>query len=101
MATIDTPGEPHGLALSPDGKSAYLVQRKLNQLSIIDTASRKIDKSATVGKRPDMIAISPDGNNLYVTSRNEDKLLKVSAPGLQVIGEVAVGKEPHGVVYRR
>ena len=101
MATIAVPGEPHGLALSPDGKSAYLVQRKLTQLSRIDTAARKITKSATLGKRPDMVAISPDGNNLYVTSRNEGKLLVVSASGLQVIGEVALGKEPHGVAYRK
>ena len=40
VAPIDVPGEPHGLALSPDGKLAYVVQRKLNQLAMSDTAAR-------------------------------------------------------------
>ena len=77
------------------------MQRKLNQISIIDTASRKIIKSPAVGKRPDMLAISPDGKTLYVTSRDEDKLLVVSAANLKVKAEVATGKEPHGVAYRK
>jgi YVTN family beta-propeller protein len=95
------PGEPHGLALSPDGKQAYVVQRKLNQLAIIDTATRQITKTAPAGKRPDMIAVSPDGKTLYVTSRDDNKLLAVSAADLTVTAQVDTGDEPHGVAYRK
>ena len=97
VAALEISGEPHGLVLSPDGKSAYLVRRKLNQLARIDTASRKIVKTASMGKRPDMLAISPDGRTLYLTSRDENKLLVVSAADLKVKAEVATGEEPHGV----
>jgi len=79
----------------------YVVQRKLNQLAIIDVASRSIAKTAAMGKRPDMLAISPDGNTLYLTSRDENKLLVVSAKDLKVTGEVPTGEEPHGVAYRK
>ncbi len=79
VGTVEIPGDPHGLVLSPDGTRAYMVQRKLNQLAIVDTASRRVIKTAQVGKRPDMLAISSDGATLYVTSRNENKLLVVSA----------------------
>ena len=89
------------MVYSPDGKKAYIVQRKLNQVAIIDTASQKITKTAPAGKRPDMIAISPDGKNLYVTSRDDNKLLVLSAADLSVKAEVATGDEPHGVAYRK
>ena len=101
VAAIDVPGEPHGLALSPDGKAAYVVQRKLNQLAIIDTASRQITKIAPEGKRPDMIVVSPDGKTLYVTSRDENKLLVVSAADLKVTAQMDTGEEPHGVALRK
>jgi YVTN family beta-propeller protein len=80
---------------------AYVVQRKLNQLAVIDTASRQIIKTAPAGKRPDMIAVSPDGQTLYVTSRDENKLLQVSANDLKITAEVDTGDEPHGVAYRK
>jgi YVTN family beta-propeller protein len=88
------------LAISPDGKLAYVVQRKLNQLAIIDTTTRNLTKTSPVGNRPDMIAVSPDGKTLYVTSRDENKLLAVSAADLKVTAEVPTGDEPHGVAYR-
>jgi YVTN family beta-propeller protein len=101
VGDIDVPGEPHGMVYSPDGKTAYVVQRKLNQIAAINTASRKITKTAPAGKRPDMLAISPDGKTLYVTSRDDNKLLVVAAPDLRVRSEVATGDEPHGVAYRK
>lgn len=101
VAVIAVPGEPHGLVLSPDEKIVYVVQRKLNQLAVIDVASRQITKtSAPLGQRTDMIAVSSDGKTLYVTSRNEDSLLVVSAQDLKLIATIPTGKEPHGVAYR-
>ena len=101
IGTIDVPGEPHGLVYSPDGKKAYIVQRKLNQVAIIDTASRKVTRTALTGKRLDMIAVSPDGKNLYVTSRDDNRLLMLSAADLSVKAEVATGDEPQGMAYRK
>jgi YVTN family beta-propeller protein len=78
-----------------------VVQRKLNQLAVVDAASRQITKMAPAGKRPDMIAVSPDGKALYVTSRDDNKLLVVSASDLQIAAQADTGDEPHGVVYRK
>ena len=100
IADVALPGEPHGMVLSPDGKTIYVVQRKLDQIAKVDVATRRIVKTGPVGKRPDMIAISPDGDSLFVVSRDEDKLYRVSAADLSVQGEVTTGDEPHGVAYR-
>ncbi|MBI4388787.1 MAG: beta-propeller fold lactonase family protein, partial [Nitrospinae bacterium] len=98
--SVDVPGEPHGLALSPDGKTAYVGQRGLNQISMIDIASRKIVKSTPLGKRPDMIAVSSDGKSVFVAIRDENQLAFVSAADLSVRNRTAADGETHGVAYR-
>ncbi|MBI4384461.1 MAG: beta-propeller fold lactonase family protein [Nitrospinae bacterium] len=99
-SSIEVPGEPHGLAISPDGKTAYVGQRGLNQISMIDIASGKIVKSMPLGKRPDMIAVSSDGKSVFVAIRDENQLAFVSAADLSVKSRVAADGETHGVAYR-
>jgi YVTN family beta-propeller protein len=99
-ASIDVPGEPHGLVLSPDGKTVYVGQRKLNQISMIDTTSRKIVKTTPIGQRPDMLAISSDGKTIFVAIRDENKLAVVSAADLSVKTKINTSGETHGVAYR-
>ncbi len=98
--SIDVPGEPHGLVHSPDGKTVYVGQRKLNQVAMIDTASRKIMKTTPMGERPDMMAISADGKTLYVAVRDENKLAVVSTADLSLTVKVDTDGETHGVAYR-
>ena len=100
IAEVAVPGGPHGMVLSPDGTRLYVVQRKLNQLAIIDVATRKVERTQALGSRPDMLAITPDGQTLFVISRNDDKLYKVAAADLRVLGSVGTDREPHGVAYR-
>jgi len=99
-ASIDVPGEPHGLVISPDEKTIYVGQRGLNQIAMVDTASRKITKTTPLGKRPDMIAISSDGKTLFVAIRDENQLAVVSTADLSVKTKISTGGETHGVAYR-
>lgn len=99
-AEVAVPGEPHGMAMSPDGQALYVVQRKLNQIAKVDAISHEILETAPLGQRPDMAAISPDGATLFVVSRDENKLYKLSAADLTVQGEAATDEEPHGIAYR-
>ena len=98
--SIDVPGEPHGLVHSPDGKTVFVGQRKLGQIAMIDTASRKITKTTALGQRPDMIAISSDGKTIYVAIRDENKLAVVSAADLSIITKIDTDGETHGVAFR-
>lgn len=99
-AEIDVPGEPHGLVISPDGKTVYVGQRGLNQIAMIDTASRNIVKTTPLGQRPDMMAISSDGKTVYVAIRDENKLAVVSASDLSLTTKIGTDGETHGVAYR-
>jgi YVTN family beta-propeller protein len=79
---------------------AYVVQRQVNQLTVIDTATRTIRQTVPLGPRPDMLAISPDGTALYVTIRDADQLSVVSTKDLTVTATLPTGRDPHGVAYR-
>ena len=97
---ISVSDSPHGLVLSSDCSRAFVVQRALDSIAIVDTVLGKVVKSEWLGTKPDMLAISPDGKTLYVTIRGEDKLMLLSASDLSKIAEVKTGKQPHGVAYR-
>jgi YVTN family beta-propeller protein len=99
-ASIKVPGEPHGLVHSPDGKTVFVGQRKLGQIAMIDTATRKITKTLSLGQRPDMLDISSDGKTVYIAIRDENKLAVISAADLSLITTIDTDGETHGVAYR-
>jgi YVTN family beta-propeller protein len=43
---------PWGLAVTPDGKSIYTANGQSNDVSVVDTATRKVVQKIPVGKRP-------------------------------------------------
>ncbi|MEN6551932.1 MAG: YncE family protein, partial [Methanobacterium sp.] len=54
------------VAVSPDGKYAYVAINGEATVSVIDTAEDKVIKTISVGKNPIGIAVSPDGGFVYV-----------------------------------
>ena len=100
VAEVSIPGEPHGTEMSPVCHLLFIVQRKLNQVAMMDTSSNQILATRKVGKKPDFITTSPDGKFVFVTSRGEDKMYKLAIGDLAIKGEVATGKQPHGIAWR-
>ena len=68
-ASIDVPGEPHGLVHSPDGKTVYVGQRKLGQIAMIDTASRKITKTTSYQDEISTFLKTEDGKHLIFVGK--------------------------------
>ncbi|MBM4002865.1 MAG: hypothetical protein FJ295_06185 [Planctomycetes bacterium] len=65
-ATLDVGGEPHGIALSRDRASAYVALSAVNQVAVVDLASRTVRARIDVGRWPRYLAISNDGKRLAV-----------------------------------
>ncbi len=64
---VQTEDVPLGIAISPDGSTAYTANYGVSgsrgdSLSVIDIASRQILEEVTVGSGPEQIALSPDGS---------------------------------------
>ena len=65
---------PNEVAVSPDGKYAYVTLGGKNSVSVIDTAKGAVDTSVpliTVGREPWGIAVTPNGNTVYVANKRD------------------------------
>ncbi len=68
--TGDGGDDAHGVALTPDGKELWLVNRHSDNIMIFDMAAMKfVHTIENIGDTPDLIVISPDGTRAYVTLR--------------------------------
>jgi len=57
--TIPVGKRPWGIALSPDAKRLYTADGRSNQVSVIDTETRKVVASIPVSERPNDLLYIP------------------------------------------
>ena len=53
--------QPEGIAITPDGKTAYVANSGANTVTPIDVAPGKADTPIVVGSTPTAIALTPSG----------------------------------------
>lgn len=84
--TTMTPGEvevlvprPHGLAIAPDGKHAYVASLGANQIAVYDAKREQVGIVDVPGGDTSQVivqlAVSPDGRTLVATAQLTGKLL--------------------------
>jgi outer membrane autotransporter protein len=78
---------PVGVAITPDGKFAYVANEFDNTVSVIDTTSNTQVDSIKVGSRPFGVAITPNGEFVYVT--NSGNLLLPPSNTVSVISTIS------------
>jgi YVTN family beta-propeller protein len=90
---------PVALALSPDGKTAYVANYDSGNLTAISTATQLATGVVAVGSEPDAVAVSPDGKAVYVVNDNEGDgtVSVISAGTLAVTATIPVGINPTSI----
>ncbi|HEY8506690.1 MAG TPA: beta-propeller fold lactonase family protein, partial [Gemmataceae bacterium] len=58
--------EPRGVAVSPDGKLAYVALTSAHQVAVVDLDGLKVAARIDTGRWPRYLALSPDGSRLAV-----------------------------------
>jgi YVTN family beta-propeller protein len=97
-APIPVGEEPGSIAITPDGKFAYVVNVAGESVSVIETGLRRnAGTIENVGKSPFGIAITPDGKYAYVTDRGSKEVAVISTATRKVVKSIPVGDEPTGV----
>jgi YVTN family beta-propeller protein len=92
--------EPSSIAITPDGRYAYVADFGGESVSVIETGlRRKLTTIEKVGKGPFGIAITPNGEYAYVTDRLSDQVAVISTQAKRVVKSITlpVGSEPTGV----
>jgi YVTN family beta-propeller protein/VCBS repeat-containing protein len=112
---IPVAGLPYGVAFSPDGDLAYVVNLSGNTVSVIDTATHTVIDAdpatpgvdaISVGGGPREVAFSPDGSLAYVTNFASDTVSVIDTatrtvidadPATPAVDAIPVGSYPRGV----
>lgn len=99
-ATIDAQTKhSNRLKFTPDGKLALISDAGGDALVIVDTASRKLVKTLSVGKGPEGVLVQPDGTKAYVALSGENAVAVVDLKKLEVIAKIQTGKDPDGLAW--
>ncbi len=98
VANIAVPGNPAGIAFTPDGSRAYVAEGTgTGAVGIIDTATNTLEAaSISIGAFPFAMAITPDGAFAYVTNFNSTASVIATATNT-VVATVPVGSGPFDI----
>ncbi|NML14744.1 PQQ-dependent catabolism-associated beta-propeller protein [Azohydromonas caseinilytica] len=89
---------PVGLAMTRDGKTAFVGMGRANHVGVIDVASRKLARTVLVGKRAWHVALSPDESRLVATNGLSDDVTIVETATGKALKSVPVGRVPYMAV---
>ncbi len=95
-ATISIGEYATGVALTPDGKFAY-VGDEGGTLSIIDTKTNEIQKKIKVSDGIMAIAVSPDEKSAYVTNNHANTVSVIDLKTGDASTTIPVDRDPRGI----
>lgn len=104
LATVNAGTSQWGIAITPDGKYAYVINKDSNNVTVIkdvDTNSPSFLKNITVGNAPYSIKISPNGNLVYIVNANSNNVTVIqnaSTNNPTVQKTITVGSLPESIV---
>jgi YVTN family beta-propeller protein len=100
--TIENVGSiPVGLAFSPDGRKAYVVNGGENRVRVIDTETETVDDTLIrVGDQPQEIAINSAGTRAYVTNYGDGTVSVIDLETNTELTRIIVGGNPNGIAVR-
>jgi YVTN family beta-propeller protein len=97
VTTITTEqSAPFGVAIAPDGASAY-VSHLGSVVSVIDIATNTVAATVPVEGELTDLAVTPDGAFVYVTNTSADSVAVIDALTNSVVASVPVDDAPSGI----
>ncbi|MEV0946128.1 YncE family protein [Rhodococcus sp. NPDC049939] len=90
-------GGPSEVAITPNGKRAYVTNSGSDTVSVINTFTQRVTDTIEVGDRPTGVAITPDGTRAYVTNSNVDTVSVISTATNTVTTTIKVGDGANAV----
>jgi YVTN family beta-propeller protein len=97
IARIDTGQGVTDVAVSPDGRMAYLPNRESGDVLAVDLATRTIRGTIPVGGEPRAVVLSPDARRAYVSNSGSDTVDVIDTGAGARVASVHVGSYPAGL----
>ena len=89
---------PVGLAISADGKRAFVGLGNANHVAFVDVATRKTTDLVLAGKRAWGVGLDKSQQHLLVANGLSDDLTVIDVAGAKALKTVRVGRVPHSIV---
>lgn len=86
-----------GIALTPDGKFAYVSGTPVNSVSVLDTETNTVVTTIPVHTTPRGIAVTPDGKIVYVSNSDAGVVSVIETATNTVTATVQTGVSPEGI----
>src|SRR5499433_3147483 len=84
----------HGLGYSPDSKTLAVVSIASNSVTLIDTATNKVQGTVYVGRSPHEPFFTPNGRELWVTVRGQDYVSVIDPKAMKEIRRIHLANGP-------
>jgi YVTN family beta-propeller protein len=84
-ATLTVGSGPRGVAITPDGSTAYVANGGGETVSVIDTGTNSVTATLTVGSNPTGVAFTPNSATAYVSNYTSGSVSAI-ATGLGASG---------------
>ena len=98
VAVGETPGF---VAISPDGRLAYIARRAAGVITVLDTSINKVVAEVSIPGPPQFIAFAPDGSRAYVRVYNADLTINAVAVldtrTTKLVETIPVNKKPYAL----
>ena len=88
---------PVDIAITPDGKSAYVANSGSNNVSVLTLATNLPGAPVTVDAGPLGLAVTPDGKTVYVSAFQANTVTPITVATNTRGTSIAVGKAPLGI----
>jgi YVTN family beta-propeller protein len=92
-----SPNSPVAIAITPNGATAYVVNRDSNTVTPISTATNTAGAAIPVGQQPLAIAITPNGATAYVVNSTSNTVTPISTATKTPGTPIPVGNSPNAI----
>jgi YVTN family beta-propeller protein len=91
-------GQPERLALSPDGRRAYVVSMHDRSVSVLDVDAHEVVAKVSLGELPFNVLAAPDGERVYVGVLRADHVAVIDTERHEVVDRIDI-PSPNGLAF--
>lgn len=89
---------PIGVAVSADGKRAYVTNEDSGSVSVIDTVANAVVATVAVGNNPVGVTVTPDNARVYVANSLSNSVSVIDGgTNTKAAADILVGNHPYGI----
>jgi YVTN family beta-propeller protein len=93
--------DPATFDIAPDGKTLYVSNGDVAELTALELPSGRVLGTAHVGGKPEGVTVRPDGKYVYVTSEQDGEVTALDPHTLVVTAHIPAGARPRSIVFAR